>query len=475
MTPQQRIALVRRLHDSNKQIVLATTGGGSLAISDLLTEPGATKTLLEAHVPYSFEALTRFLGQAPQQACSTQTARCLAMACFKRGQQAAENAARIHVIPVDDDAAAARSNETGFRRHFAGLDNVIDLFGSAAQEHSISYRQKKWCKQLIGIGCTASLVSNRPKKGEHRFHIAVQSHDSTSVFSLVLKKGARTRQEEERLVADCLLKYLAEAAGIPFEFSIPLIEEERFTSEQTVVDDPWIELLFGDAAAVLSVDGKPIFTKKNADVGAPILSEQRPFSPEVEYMHNIFAGSFAPMHQGHVRMIELAQKRLSGKITLEISICNVDKAPLDYLEIEHRLRQIEQMIPGQAVWLTRTTRFIDKSLLFRGSTFLIGADTLKRIGDLKYYASNHSILMEVLRIITYCGCRFLVFARPVHGTVEKLQTMVIPDILRTLCEEVDEEEFCEDISSSAIREGLENKSFSSVQQTVGKLGKLVEQ
>jgi len=453
MTPEQRITLVRQLHDSNKQVVLATTGGGSLAISDLLTEPGATKMLLEAHVPYSLESLTRFLGQVPEQACSARTARCLAMSCFTRGQETAEKTDRINTIPVINDAII-RISESSFRRRFADLGNAGDLFGLAAQENPVSYRQKEWCRHLIGIGSTAALASNRPKKGEHRFHIAVQTYDSTSVFSLVLKKGARTRQEEERLVADCLLKYLAEAAEVPFDFSLPLLEDEHITTERTVVDDPWIELLFGDAAAVLALEGKPVFTKKIADIGVPVISEQRLFSPEVEYMHNIFAGSFAPMHQGHVRMIELAQDRLYGKISLEISIRNVDKAPLDFTEIEHRLRQIEEMVPGQAVWLTRTTRFIDKSSLFRGATFLVGADTLKRIGDQRYYASNHSILMEVLRMIAQCGCRFLVFARPLGGTVEKLQTLVIPDILRTLCEEVPEEEFCEDISSSVIRECL---------------------
>jgi len=397
MSLEQRTSLVRQLHGSNKRIVLATTGGGSLAISDLLTEPGATKTLLEAYVPYSLEALTRFLGQKPDQACSAQTARSLAMACFERG-----------------------NNRQG---------NV----------------------NLLGIGCTASLASDRPKKGEHRVHIAVQSYNSTAVFSLTFKKGARTRQEEERLVADCLLKYLAEAAEISFDFSVPLLEEEHFTIERTLADAPVVDLLLGDTAAVLFLEGKPVFTKTTAEIGAPVISPQRLVSPEVEYMQNIFPGSFAPMHQGHLRMVELAQERLSGKIALEISIHNVDKPPLDYLEIEHRLRQIEERSPGQAVWLTRTTRFVDKSQLFRGATFLVGADTLKRIGDQKYYANNHSHLMDVLRVVTYCGCRFLVFARPLGEAVETLQTLTIPDMLRTLCEAVSEKEFCEDISSSGIR------------------------
>ena len=451
MTPEQRISLVRQLHDSNTKVVLATTGGGSLAISDLLTEPGATKTLLESHVPYSPESLTLFLGRKPVQACSAPTARGLAMSCFKRGQEIAEELDRIITVPTLNDATV-RIRESSYRRRLTGLSDEIDFFAFARQENPVSYRQKEWCKPLLGIGCTASLASDRPKKGEHRFHIAVQSYNATSVVSLVLKKGARTRLEEERLVADCILKSLAEAAGISPNLSIPLVGDECLTFERTDADDLRIELLFGDAAAMLLIDGKPVFTKKMADFGEPVISETRLVSPEAEYMQNIFPGSFAPIHQGHLRMIELAQQRLSGKIALEISVYNVDKAPLDYMEIEHRLRQIDERLPGQAIWLTRTIRFIDKSRLFRGATFLAGADTIKRIGSQRYYANNHGLLLEVLRVITHCGCRFLVFARPDGPAVEKLQTLTIPDMLRTLCDEVPEEEFCEDISSSALRE-----------------------
>ena len=36
-----------------RQLVVAVTGGGSQAIADLLTVPGASATVLEAVVPYS--------------------------------------------------------------------------------------------------------------------------------------------------------------------------------------------------------------------------------------------------------------------------------------------------------------------------------------------------------------------------------------------------------------------------------------
>ena len=443
-TPQQRQELVKRLHNSERLLVLATAGGGSLAISDLLSEPGASRTVLEAHIPYSFDSLTRFIGQAPVQACSSYTARLLAMACFKLGHESLEKKG------ATEDYDGFNDFKVPIRRRRAFDPDCLDL--DISSEDTVSYRDKPWCFNLIGIGCTASLASDRPKRGEHRFHISIQLFDQTIVYSLALKKDARTRNEEERLVADCILKLLADVAKIETEFPLSLLPGEEMRHTRTVADESWIELLLGNVVAILCVEGDTIFVKKMEDLGKPLISESRPISPEAEYMHNIFAGSFAPIHHGHLRMIELAQNRLCGKIALEIAVRNVDKPPLDYMEIETRLRQVEQASPGQAVWLTRTVRFIDKSCLFRDATFLVGADTLRRIGDQKYSGNNHSFLMGNLRRITYNGCRFLVFARPFEGGVENLHSLTIPDMLRSLSEEVPECEFCDDISSTAIRE-----------------------
>ncbi len=77
--------LVQQIHDTPTRIVLAITGGGSRAVSDLLEVPGASRTLLEAQIPYTAESIIAYLGARPDEFCSERTARALAMAAFLRG------------------------------------------------------------------------------------------------------------------------------------------------------------------------------------------------------------------------------------------------------------------------------------------------------------------------------------------------------------------------------------------------------
>src|SRR2546430_85232 len=70
--------LVAALHAKPRPVVLAVTGGGASAVAALLGVPGASRTVLEAVVPYHERALAEFLGFAPAQACSGETSRAMA-------------------------------------------------------------------------------------------------------------------------------------------------------------------------------------------------------------------------------------------------------------------------------------------------------------------------------------------------------------------------------------------------------------
>ena len=61
---------------------------GAQAIADLLVVPGASRTLLEAAVPYSQAAMVAWLGGRPDQFCSSTTARAMAVAALVRREYA---------------------------------------------------------------------------------------------------------------------------------------------------------------------------------------------------------------------------------------------------------------------------------------------------------------------------------------------------------------------------------------------------
>ena len=78
--------LISALHGSGRKAALAITGGGSGAIGELLRVPGGSRLLIEAQVPYDEQALSTFLGFAPAQASSADTA--IAMARTARARAA---------------------------------------------------------------------------------------------------------------------------------------------------------------------------------------------------------------------------------------------------------------------------------------------------------------------------------------------------------------------------------------------------
>ena len=167
----------------------------------------------------------------------------------------------------------------------------------------------------------------------------------------------------------------------------------------------------------------------------------------------VYPGAFHPLHAGHRRIAEIASARLTAPVEFEISLLNVDKPRLSYQEVE---RRIGQFSADATIWLTQTPTFAEKSRLFPNSVFLVGADTLFRIVDQRYYGNDPNALDAAIREVTANNCRFLVFGRQVGQQFWTLQDIAIPVELRKRCEGVAAEEFRMDVSSTVLRRQADN-------------------
>ncbi len=368
--------LIRTIHSSGQQLVLSATGGGSAAIARLLQVPGGSQSVLEAVVPYSATAVDQWLTRKPDSYCSRETALVMASVAWKR-------------------AAELTGKRMG----------------------------------LIGVGCTASLVSDRPKRGLHRGWVATQSDKETRLLQLRLTKGARTREDEDNVIADLVLGALAESIGLR-DIPLPNLTGDESIDEEFVQPHELIQHVWrGDQPVVWShPDGS--------------------LSPEVDVApKGLISGAFNPLHRGHLKLREVAEEMLGGLVYFELTIANADKPKLDYLSIEQRRKQF-QTCP---LALSTASLFVDKARCFPHTTFVIGYDTAERLLSPRFYGNTTAGTELALQGVREHGCKFLVAGRVIEGTFHSLEQLDVPEFARDMFSSIPENRFRDDISSTVLR------------------------
>ena len=352
MTPTERLIA------SDWQGVIYSAGCSDL-LANIGSTPGASNLLLEATLPYSQDSMSQLLGYKPESFCSERISRQLAMSAYLRARNLSKHA------------------------------------------------------RLFGLGITASLRTTRPKRGEHRAYIGVQTATTTQVSEVTFVKDQLTRQEEERQLTNQAIAALLQCLGLDSE---------------------------------VVADMQP--TKASLDIEVNRLLEDSPCLIG-EPGNALLPGAFNPLHRGHRRIRDIAQSQLGVPVRFELSIRNVDKPLLDYIDVVERRRQFEE---GDLV-LTNLPTFFDKArTLFPdgGGTFVVGADTLERIGQQSYYDSSVD-LDRALSLFNQLEIQFLVFGRSDGTRFISLENSEIPDALRERCSGIAEFEFRDDISSTEIR------------------------
>jgi hypothetical protein len=165
----------------------------------------------------------------------------------------------------------------------------------------------------------------------------------------------------------------------------------------------------------------------------------------------VFPGACDPVHRGHLQMASMAEKRLGLPLAWEISIANVDKPPLDFIAMRERVGGIRGNDRERPIALTRAATFREKAELFPGATFVLGADTVARLANPRYYEGDAARRDDAVAAMARLGARFLVFGRARGSGFQSLAEMSLPPALRALCDEVPEAEFRADVSSTELR------------------------
>ena len=287
---------------------------------------------------------------------------------------------------------------------------------------------------LAGVGCTASLASDRPKRGQRRIYAALQTDEATEVVFLPLNDDRPLREHDEFVATNLLLACIARACHVEEH---GLWKSVELASGKLLVRD---RAQAGLVGAIVS--GVLPFV---------ILRGESSVLPGDTLPKALFPGAFNPPHEGHRRMAELAEQRLGRPVTWELSILNVDKPPLDYISIRDRIAALGGGGDGRLVAVTAAPTFLRKAELFPGTFFVVGADTLARIGDARYYGWDAERRDEAICAIAGQGCRFLVFGRQYLGRLQNASDLDLPAALRELCDEVPVSEFREDLSSTELR------------------------
>ena len=368
--------LIESLHASERMASLAIAGAGTQAVGWILGVAGASRTVLDVQIPYASSAVTDYVGFEPEQFVSAETSRALARAAYFR-------------------AVDLRSGDS----------------------------------PMAGVACTATIATDRAKRGEHRCHVAVYHATGYAVISLTLAKGRRDRSGEDDVVSKLILNGIAEFAGIDSRVDPGLLEGENVLRDGVEFSDPLEALSEGHVGhIVIGADGTQL--------------------ADGRFSGGVLSGSFNPLHRGHTRLASAASAVLGAPVAYEISITNVDKPPLELEEIRRRVTQLA----GRAeVVATRATVFYEKARILPGCTFVIGVDTMRRLIDPKYYGGSWGKMLSAIGEMRELGCTFLVAGRVDGHEFRTLSDVPVPAELEGMFREIRECEFREDLSSTDLR------------------------
>ncbi len=373
-------SLLTTIHATPHMMTMNFAGAGSQALAWLHSVGGSSRTILEATDRYVPTSLIEAVGYTPEKFTSVEVGEALATHAYKRARYLAKPE-----LPV------------------------------------------------FGVGCTATIATDRAKKGDHRCVVSIADSLGLTSYELVLVKGTRDRQGEEDLVSCLILYAIAEASGIYDLPVLPLVEGEAVQQTFTPTSE-LLELLEGKVQW-LKIESNGALQTGNILSNVALLS-----------------GSFNPLHEGHKELSKASSEHLGQDVIFEIPLINADKPPLEPLVLRKRA---VQFLGFDTLVLSRAPFFQQKASLYPNSTFVLGADTAERLVAPRYYSDSLEKMRQALEDLRQKGTHFLVAGRSSKGDFKTLEDIAIPPAYTDIFDEIPQDKFHMDISSTDIRAKLD--------------------
>lgn len=417
------------LRQTGKQIFLLTTGSTGGLVEALWQPFHASNQLMGHHFCYAQEDLVKLLGFTPKKFCSEETAAQMAAHAYWHGV------------------------ELAIRRGIAVPD-------------------------MIGVGMTSAVSSDRHHRGEERVCIAVRTRERFLKFEATFEKCAEDASSDERFLARLEQSQLADVMTLNVMLSAAGLDQISFPKKCArsldfidFADDRIVEQLVPSSWANM-------FDCMRMDVGAAggwvkgcdTATDQRieaalanpPIYGRVRWNDSVdhegsdlkrdlsnavlFPGSFHPLHHGHLKLARTIEEMTGRRVVFEITNTHPDKGRIPDEEMMHRADQFLMFAP---VLLTdNAPLFIDKARRYPDVPMVIGADVMQSLLNVRYYENSLKKMFEVLEDFRRFGTVFYVSGRDVNGMFLTRDDVAVPKRYEDLFLAVSGRE---DISSSALR------------------------
>ena len=446
-------------------LVVAVAGGGSSAVSSIASTPGASSILLESVVTYDRRSYAEFVSSNLEGKSHRSWLEKLDDSTCNDGDSSFSFCSSQSALLLSRSALSRSLQLTSSFQSTAnciGIGCTSSLVGKVSAEGHDGKR--------IGRKSRAHIAVSDVLHGTTVFDIELDGSNLAIDGEEVLG-SRRDRVEEDAIVSNLVLLALIrtrENLHNSFEIMEQALDRRDDRIEGRTLDDfspktpadGAMEISGGiaDAVAILPTSGGmlSLFADDNIRFPRDVI---------------IVPGSFNPPHQGHVGLANAAVKAIKKRnrerllefpdsfssttimnsiwsklstendsvpsVFFEMSVTNADKPPLDSVEVQRRVDSFRDLpnanMPDDwAILLTNAPLFSQKTAILNDliksygetiggqsptkMTFVLGADTMVRILDPKYYDNDRDNMIAALEDMRQKGVHFVVGGRLEQGT-----------------------------------------------------------